>query len=214
MSKSVALIPGAARGLGAELAQILSSTHHIIAVSRTIGALEALDDQIKKCGGSSTLAPIDLTDENAVAQLCKSIFERWGKVRLWAHTAIHAAPLGPVITIDSKDWEKSITNNVTSLARLIPMVSPLLEEDSKAIFFEDNTIMKKFSSIYGATKAAQIHLVKTWKDECKSTGPQIYILQPNPMPTAVRARFYPGENRKNLQSVDIEAKRLVSLLEL
>ena len=162
MSKSVALITGASRGLGAELAQILSSTHHIIAVSRTIGALEALDDQIKKCGGSSTLAPIDLTDENAVAQLCRSIFERWGKVRLWAHTAIHAAPLGPVITIDSKDWEKSITNNVTSLARLIPMVSPLLEEDSKAVFFEDKTIMKKFSSIYGATKAAQIHLVKTW----------------------------------------------------
>ena len=214
MSKPVALITGASRGLGAELAQVLSSTHHIIAVSRTIGALEALDDQIKKSGGSSTLAPIDLTDENAVAQLCRSIFERWGKVRLWAHTAIHAAPLGPVMTIDNKDWEKSVTNNVTALAKLIPMVSPLLEEDSKAIFFEDNTIMKKFSSIYGATKAAQIHLVKTWQNECKSTGPQIYVLQPNPMPTAVRARFYPGENRKKLQSVEIEAKRLVSLLEL
>ena len=73
MSKPAALITGASRGLGAELAQILSQTHHIIAISRTIGALEALDDQIKKCGGSSTLAPIDLTDENAIAQLCRSI---------------------------------------------------------------------------------------------------------------------------------------------
>ena len=214
MNKQVALVTGASRGLGAELAQILSSTHHVVAVSRTIGALEALDDRIKKCGGSSTLAPIDVTDENAVAQLCRSIFDRWGKVKIWAHTAIHAAPLGPVNTIDSKDWEKSITNNVTALAKLIPMISPLLEEDSKAVFFEDNTIMKKFSSIYGATKAAQIQIVRTWKDECKSSGPRIYILQPNPMPTAVRARFYPGENRKKLQSVDIEAKRLVSLLEL
>ncbi len=214
MSKPVALITGASRGLGAELAQILSSTHHIVAVSRTVGALEALDDHIQKCGGSSTLAPIDLTDENAAAQLCRSIFERWGKVRLWAHTAIHAAPLGPVITIDSKDWEESIKNNVTALAKLIPMVSPLLAEDSKAVFFEDTTIIKKFSSIYGATKAAQIHIVKTWKDECKSIGPQIYILRPNPMPTAVRARFYPGESRKKLRSVKIEAKRLVSMLEL
>ena len=214
MSKPAALITGASRGLGAELAQILSQTHHIIAVSRTIGALEALDDKIKQCGGSSTLAPIDLTDENAIAKLCRSIFDRWGKVSLWAHTAIHTAPLGPVITIDSRDWEKSIKNNVTALANLIPMVSPLLEDDSKAIFFEDTTIMKKFSSIYGATKAAQIHIVKTWKEECKSSGPQIYILRPNPMPTAVRARFYPGENRKHLQSIDIEAKRLVSLLEL
>ncbi len=214
MNKPVALVTGASRGLGAELAQILSSTHHVVAVSRTIGALEALDDRIKKCGGSSTLAPIDLADENAVAQLCRSIFDRWGKIKIWAHTAIHAAPLGPVIAIDSKDWEKSITNNVTALAKLIPMISPLLEEDSKAIFFEDNTIMKKFSSIYGATKAAQIHIVKTWQNECKSTGPKIYVLQPNPIPTAVRARFYPGENRKELQSVNIEAKRLVSLLEL
>jgi len=214
MSKPLALITGASRGLGAEFAQVLSSTHHIIAVSRTVGALEALDDQIKKSGGSSTLAPIDLTDQNAVAQLCRSIFERWGKVRLWVHTAIHAAPLGPVITVDNKDWEISVTNNLTALAKLIPMVSPLLDEDSKAVFFEDNTIMEKFSSIYGATKAAQIHLVKTWQNECKSTGPQIYVLQPNPMPTAVRARFYPGENRKKLQSVETEAKRLVSLLEL
>jgi NADP-dependent 3-hydroxy acid dehydrogenase YdfG len=214
MSKPVALITGASRGLGAELAKSLSSTYHIIAVSRTIGALEELDDQIKKRGGSSTLAPVDLINTNAVAQLCRSIFDRWGKVRLWAHTAIHAAPLGPVITIDSKDWEKSITNNVTVLAKLIPMVSPLLQEDSKAIFFEDATIMKKFSSVYGATKAAQIQIVKTWQDECKSTGPKIYIAQPNPMPTAVRARFYPGENRKELQSIEKEAKRLVSLLKL
>ncbi|MDA9612700.1 SDR family oxidoreductase [Paracoccaceae bacterium] len=214
MSKPVALITGASRGLGAELAKSLSSTYHIIAVSRTIGALEELDDQIKKRGGSSTLAPIDLINTNAVAQLCRSIFDRWGKVRLWAHTAIHAAPLGPVITIDSKDWEKSIANNVTVLAKLIPMVSPLLQEDSKAIFFEDTTIMKKFSSVYGATKAAQIQIVKTWQDECKSTGPKIYIAQPNPMPTAVRARFYPGENRKELQSIEKEAKRLVSLLKL
>ena len=214
MSKPVALITGASRGLGAELAKSLSSTYHIIAVARTIGALEELDDQIKKRGGSSTLAPIDLINTNAVAQLCRSIFDRWGKVRLWAHTAIHAAPLGPVITTDSKDWEKSITNNVTALAKLIPMVSPLLQEDSKAIFFEDTTIMKKFSSVYGATKAAQIQIVKTWQDECKSTGPKIYIAQPNPMPTAVRARFYPGENRKELQSIEKEAKRLVSLLKL
>ena len=214
MCKPVALITGASRGLGAALAQTLSSTHHIIAVSRTIGALEALDDQIKKNGGSSTLAPIDLTDENAVAQLCRSIFERWGKIKLWAHTAIHAAPLGPVITIDSKDWEKSITNNVTALTKLIPMVSPLLMEEGKAIFFEDKTILRKFSSIYGATKAAQIHIVKTWQNECKSTGPEICVLQPKPMPTATRTRFYPGENQKELQSVEIEAKRLVSLLEL
>ena len=64
-------------------------------------------------GGSCTLAPIDLTDEKATAQLCRSIFDRWGTLKIWAHTAIHAAPLGPVMTIDSSDWNKSV--KITSL---------------------------------------------------------------------------------------------------
>ena len=51
MTKPVALITGASRGLGAELSKIFSLTHHIIAVARTIGALEALDDEIKSKGG-------------------------------------------------------------------------------------------------------------------------------------------------------------------
>ena len=214
MTKPVALITGASRGLGAELSKIFSLTHHIIAVARTIGALEALDDEIKSKGGSCTLAPIDLTDEKATAQLCRSIFDRWGTLKIWAHTAIHAAPLGPVMTIDSSDWNKSVKNNVTALAHFIPMVTPLLGDNSEVIFFEDKTIMKKFSSIYGATKAAQIHIAKTWQNETKSTGPRIHIFQPNPMPTALRGRFYPGENRNDLQSIDLEAKRLVSFLDM
>ena len=63
-------------------------------------------------------------------------------------------------------------------------------------FLKITPLWKSFHQFMETTKAAQIHLVKTWQNECKSTGPQIYVLQPNPMPTAVRARFYPGENRK------------------
>ena len=91
------------------------------------------------------------------------------------------------------------------------MVTPLLGDDSEVIFFEDKTIMKKFSSIYGATKAAQIH-IKNLANETKSTGHGSYF-QPNPMPTALRGRFYQGKS-KRLQSIDLEAKRLVSLLDM
>lgn len=93
MEKPVALITGASRGLGAALAEALSDTHHIVAVARTTGALEELDDRIQAKGGQATLAPMDITNENAMAQLCRSIYDRWGSVDIWAHTAIHAAPL-------------------------------------------------------------------------------------------------------------------------
>ena len=67
--KPVALITGASRGLGAALALALAPTHHIIAVGRTTGALEELDDRIKDAGGQATLAPMDILVEDAMAQL-------------------------------------------------------------------------------------------------------------------------------------------------
>ena len=91
----LALITGASRGLGAALALELSKTHHVVAVARTVGALEELDDRIKAQGGQATLAPMDICVPEAMAQLCRSIHDRWGKLDLWAHAAVHAPPLTP-----------------------------------------------------------------------------------------------------------------------
>lgn len=92
MTRKIALITGASRDLGAAFALALSRTHHIVAVARTTGALEELDDRIQASGGQATLAPMDITNTDAMAQLCRSIYDRWGQIDLWAHSAIHAAP--------------------------------------------------------------------------------------------------------------------------
>ena len=103
----IALITGASRGLGAALAEALAHAFHIVAVARTTGALEELDDRIQAKGGQATLAPMDITNADAMAHLCRGIHDRWGHADLWLHTAIHA-PLAPAGHIDAKDWDKSI----------------------------------------------------------------------------------------------------------
>ena len=132
-----ALITGASRGLGAALAQALAPTHHIIAVGKTVGALEELDDAIQAKGGQATLAPMDITVDAAMQQLCRGIFDRWGKLDLWVHTAVHAAPLAPAGHLAPKDLAKSMAVNVEATARLISYVSPLLGQDGHPVFFED-----------------------------------------------------------------------------
>jgi NADP-dependent 3-hydroxy acid dehydrogenase YdfG len=102
-----ALITGASRGLGAALALALCDTHHIIAVAKTTGALEELDDQIQAKGGSATLAPMDVTNADAMATLCRGIYDRWGTLDMWLHTAIHAAPLTPTKTSPNRSLETS-----------------------------------------------------------------------------------------------------------
>lgn len=212
MTQKTALITGASRGLGAALAEALAPTHHIIAVARTVGALEELDDRIKAKGGSATLAPMNITDTGAMQTLCRGIYDRWGSLDMWLHTAVHAAPLTPSPHIDVKDLEKSIAGNITATATLINYVAPLLGEDGRAVFFEDPIVGDKFYGSYGATKAAQIALARSWQTEAARIGPKVDVLTPKPMPTATRARFFPGEDREALHDIHAEAARLLATL--
>ena len=208
----VALVTGASRGLGAALAEALAATHHVVAVARTTGALEELDDRIRAAGGRATLAPMDITTREAMAQLCRGIHDRWGGIALWVHAAVHAAPLSPAAHLVARDLERSIATNVTATATLIGFVAPLLGETGAAVFLDDPRAGEKFFGAYGATKAAQIALARSWQAETARTGPRVHVLAPAPMPTATRARFFPGEDRTELAPPSDEAARLLALL--
>ena len=214
MTQTVALITGASRGLGAALAEALAPTHHIVAVARTTGDLEEVDDRVKAAGGQATLAPMDITNADAMAHMCRSIHDRWGHADLWVHAAIHAAPLSPAGHIARKDWDKSIAINVTATGVLIGMIEALLlaAPAGTALFLDDARAGQKFFGAYGATKAAQIALARSWQAETPKTGPRVLIDTPDPMPTATRARFFPGEDRSTLADPRNVAAALVAKL--
>ena len=222
----VALITGASRGLGAALSEALAARGwHVIALARTTGALEDLDDRITAAGGTSTLVPVDVTNDDAMRQICLSIHQRWGKIDLWAHTAVHVPPLSPAGHIAIKDWDKTLATTLRATGTLIPMIEPLLRASTrgKALFFDDDAYQtaegdtQKFFGAYGAAKAGQIALAEAWAAENATLGkdraPQIIIDTPAPMPTATRARFFPGEDSTTLTPCATEALRILSLLD-
>jgi len=211
----LALVTGASRGLGAAMAEALAPENHVLAVARTVGALEELDDRIRAKGGAATLAPLDVTDDGAMQHLCRSVFERWGGLDLWVHTAIHAAPLTPTPQIDAKDWQRSWQTNVEATRRLIAYVAPLLalRPGARALIPDDSRAGAPYFGSYGATKAAQIALARSWAAESVRTGPDVRILAPRPMATATRGRFHPGEDRAALARPADEAARLLGDLE-
>jgi NAD(P)-dependent dehydrogenase (short-subunit alcohol dehydrogenase family) len=225
LSPRLALVTGASRGLGAALSESLAAQGwHVIAVAKTTGALEELDDRIQAAGGSATLAPLDITNDDAMRHLCRSIHDRWGKLDLWAHCAIHAAPLSPAAHIATKDWDKTITTNIRATGQLIPMIEPLLRPAGQnptlddtphpgtAVFFDDASAGHRFFGAYGASKAAQIALARSWQAESVRLGPRVLIHTPAPMPTGTRARFFPGENRDALSTCAIEAARVLDAI--
>ena len=209
-----ALVLGASRGLGAAIAEALAPNRHVVAVARTEGALEDLDDRMRARGGSATLAPMDITDGDAIAHLCRSVYDRWGGTALWIHAVVHAPPLSPTDHVDEQEWSKAMVTNALVVGRLSPMIAPLLGDSGQAVFFDDPHLGEKFFGAYAASKAAQIALARAWAAETERAGPSIRILAPNPMSTATRARFFPGENREALTSPAAEARRLLDMLDV
>ena len=222
MSERIAIVTGASRGLGAAMAEELALRGwQVVAVARTVGALEELDDRVRRAGanGGLTLAPMDVTNEDAMRHLCRSVYDRWGRADLWAHCAIHAPSLAPAGSIDAKDAARTIAVNLAATAALIPMVEPLLQcstafspASGTAMFFDDPRAGQKFFGLYGASKAAQIALARSWQAESRQIGPRVLIETPGPMPTAIRARFFPGEDRTKLVQPKAEAVRLCDLV--
>jgi NAD(P)-dependent dehydrogenase (short-subunit alcohol dehydrogenase family) len=213
----VALVTGASRGLGHAVARELGAAGaHVVALARTVGGLEELDDAIKADGGAATLVPLDLTDEPAIGRLGAALFERWGRLDIWVHAAIHAPALSPAGHIDPKDFDRALAVNVRATHRLIRSLDPLLRQSdrARAVFLADAAGEgARFHGAYQATKQAQIALAAAWGREVEATpGLRVVIATPPPMPTAVRARFYPGEGRAGLTAPAEVARRLVERL--
>ncbi len=210
----IALVTGASRGFGfAAAAAMGRAGAHVVAVARTVGGLEELDDRIAEGEGTATLVPLDITDDGGLERLGAAIFERWGRLDLWLHTAFHAPPLQPVEHIDAAELERNLTVNVRAFQRLIRVVDPLLRlaESGLALIVADDVMGKKFHAPYALAKAAQSALTRAWAAEAANRLVIVEVMPP-PMPTALRGRFYPGENRGRLAPVDEAGERLVARL--
>ena len=212
-SDTVALVTGASRGLGyATAIELARKGAHVIALAKTVGGLEELGDAIEEAGGSSTLVPLDITDEGGLQRMCLAIHERWGRMDLLVHCAAHAVLLSPTAHVSDKDFDRMWAVNARATQRIIAMTEPLLKaaDEGTAVFMDDPKAGEKFFAGYGATKAAAKAIVESWAAESANIGPRVVTFTPSPMPTGLRARFFPGEDTKALSPTAVEAKRMLS----
>lgn len=213
--ETVALVTGASRGLGfATAVDLASKSAHVVALAKTVGGLEDLADEIEAVGGSCTLVPLDITDEGGLQRMCVAIYERWGRLDLLVHCAAHAVLLSPVAHVSEKDFDRMWAVNARATQRIIAMTEPLLKaaDEGTAVFMNDPRAGEKFFAGYGSTKAAAQAIVDCWAAETVKIGPRVISFTPNPMPTGLRARFFPGEDKETLFDTKGEAKRLLATI--
>ncbi len=216
LSGRVALVTGASRGIGYFLAKELAAAGaHVIAVARTVGGLEELDDEIKAAGGSATLVPLDLTDMPGIDRLGASIHERWGKLDILVANAGVLGVIAPLGHVEAKVFDKLMAVNVTGTWRLIRSVDPLLRlsDAGRAIIMSSGAAhsAKAFWGPYAASKAAVEAMARSWADETKSSPLRVNCVNPGATRTAMRAQAMPGEDPQTLPHPSEIAARIVPL---
>lgn len=212
LSGRTALVTGASRGIGYFLAlELAKRGAHVIAVARTVGGLEELDDEIQAMGNTATLVPLDIKDMAALDMLGSSINDRWGSLDILVANAGVLGTISPVGHVEAKVFENVINTNLTSIWRLIRSVDPLLRRSDagRAILMSSGVAhtARAFWAPYAASKAALEVMGRSWAEETKQMPLRVNSVNPGATRTAMRAKAMPGEDPETLpHPADVAAK--------
>lgn len=216
LASRLALVTGASRGIGHATALALAKAGaHIIAVARTQGGLEELDDAIRAVGGGAALVPLNMTDSEGIARLGAALHERHGKLDILVGNAGIAGPSSPLGHIELKQWTDVIAVNVTANFQLIRCMEPLLRQSDagRAVFVTSGVASKANAYLgpYAASKAALDTLVRVWAAETAITPIKVNLFSPGPIRTRMRAQVFPGEDPMTLDTPEQAAEFIVPM---
>jgi NAD(P)-dependent dehydrogenase (short-subunit alcohol dehydrogenase family) len=217
LSNRVAVVTGASRGIGRAAALALAEAGaHIVALARTQGALEELDDDVRELGSEgATLVPVDLKDYDALDRLGAAINERWGKLDILVGNAGILGEYAPITHIDQPVWDAVMAINVTANYRLIRSLDPLLRasDAGRAIFVSSSAAHKctAYQGPYSVSKAALEALVRTYAAETVTTPVRVMLVNPGALRTNMRRAAMPGEDPMTLKPPEEFAPHIVKL---
>jgi NAD(P)-dependent dehydrogenase (short-subunit alcohol dehydrogenase family) len=217
LAGQLALVTGASRGIGAATAEALAARGaHVILTARTVAGLEDVEERIHQAGGNATIAPLDLTDNDAIARLAEAIAGRWQALDILVLNAATLGTLTPVPHIDAKEFARVITLNLTSQAAIIGAFDPMLRkaENARVIGLTSSVgaTPRAYWGAYGASKAAFDMLLGSYAEETRNIGRvKVAIVDPGATRTVMRARAFPGEDPASVKEPASVGARIAEL---
>jgi NAD(P)-dependent dehydrogenase (short-subunit alcohol dehydrogenase family) len=216
LSDKIALVTGASRGIGAALAlELARAGAHVVAVARTAGGLEELDDKINAEGGSATLVPLDIKDSDGIARLALALNERYQRLDVMIGNAGLLGTLSPLAHVEPKLWSDIFAVNVTANWQLIRTMDPLLQRApaGRVVFMTSGLswMAQAYTGAYGATKAALDAMARTYAAEVASSNVRINLFSPGQTRTRMLASGWPGLDMDKVPAPEEVVRAIVPL---
>jgi 3-oxoacyl-[acyl-carrier protein] reductase len=188
MTSRVALVTGAARGLGAEIARALAAAGHTVAVNDLPGSTagEAVAERLRADGATAEFFGADVTDDAAVRGLVGEVRDRVGPVDVLVCNATGPQPVIGVEDLTWPDLLDPLLFFVKSPALLVQAVLPAMKEKGWGRIVNIGSDLPERAepgwSAYCAAKAAQLALTRVWARELGSHGITVNLVAPGWIP--------------------------------
>ena len=194
MSKKVAIISGASRGLGKSIAIALAENGYICVITYANNPTKADEvlQQIHRIGGDAIAIKADVSNHAEIKNLFETVKNKFGQINVVINTA-GISILKPLEQFQPDEFSKVIETNVTGTYNILHQASKHIEKGGKILTFSSNVVgtLPVNYSIYAASKAAVESMSKVFSKELRGKEVTVNIISPGPTATEM---FLEGKN--------------------
>ena len=213
----VALITGASRGLGREIARRFARRG--ISLVLTARGAEALQAAAEELGGQSEVLAVAGDVGEDAERIVAAGLTRYGRIDILINNASSIGP-SPMPTLDAYPWQALaavLRTNLLAPLHLAQLVLPGMRARGQGVIINvsSDAAVQAYPGWggYGASKAALEHLSRVLAAELEGSGVRVYVVDPGDMDTQMHREAEPGVDLSHLPGPEVAAPAFLRLVE-
>ena len=202
LTGKIALVSGASRGIGEEIAKLLARQGaHVIVSSRKIDDCTAVSEGIREAGGSAEPFGCNVGDMDQISALFGHIHEAYGKLDICVNNAAANPYFGHVLDTDLGAFNKTVEVNIRGNFFMSVEAGKLMRDHGGGAIVNTASINAlqpgPMQAIYSITKAAVVNMTKAFAKECAPMGIRCNALLPGLTRTKFAGALFSNEDIYN-----------------
>src|SRR5882757_6825178 len=183
LAGKVAVVTGASRGIGAEIAKLLAAQGaHTIVSSRRQADCQTVVDAIVGAGGSAEAAACHIGEVEQIEALFAGIEQRHGRLDVLVNNAATNPYFGSILDTNLSVFQKTVDVNIRGYFYMSTHGAKLMIKNGGGSIVNVASVNGvspgHFQGIYSITKAAVISMTKAFAVECAEAGVRCNALLP------------------------------------